>query len=469
MCHPPAYLKGGDIQRAIVKPVDPVVGQKRGVIILVEFPDRKFTVENPGSWADSIANASGYSKGAYRGCVSDYFRDQSRGLLSLSFDVAGPVSMPKPLAYYGEKTPFRPDAHAGEMIAEACRMASAIVDFRDYDWDGDGEVEMVFVIYAGYGEHVSHDTNLIWPKQGTLTLSDWGKPLELNGTIVDTFACSCELNGASGSEPAGIGAICHEFSHCFGLPDLYDKYGIGFGMGDWSLMDTGMYNADGYLPAGFTAYERWYSGWMDIIELKEPVCIRGMKPLSAGGEAYMVRNDAHPDEFYILENRQPVGWDAALPGAGLLITHVDYDPAEWRFNSVNSDDRHPRYYAVAADGRRDEETMAGDPFPCGGNTSFTDFTFPRAKLYNPSSDGRNLLGKPISGIRQNPDGTVDFDFMSADASVLQGTVSGAQVDVYSPLGVLYGRNISRNDLSAFSGKGLLILVDADGRAEKIIL
>ncbi len=466
---PPAYLGLEIPQRAIVKPSEPIVGQKKGLIILVDFADRKFTVGNPTAWADSVANASGYSVGDYRGSVSDYFRDQSRGLLSLTFDVVGPVSMPKNLSYYGEKTPIRPDAHAGEMIAEACRMASGSVDFKDYDWDGNGEVEMVFVIYAGYGEHVSHDTSLIWPKQGTLTLSDWGKPLEIDGVTIDTFACSCELNGSSGSEPTGIGAICHEFSHCFGLPDLYDKYGIGFGMGDWSLMDTGMYNANGYVPAGFTAYERWYSGWMELIELKEPVSIRGMKPLADGGEAYIVRNDAHPDEYYILENRQPVGWDSALPGRGLLITHVDFDASEWRFNSVNSDDRHPRYYAVAADGRRDEETMSGDPFPYGSNTSFTDFTSPKAKLYNSASDGRNLLGKPISGIRQNPDGTVDFDFMSPDASVDQMSEVTMTVDVYSPQGVLYGRGISREKLSLFSGVGLVILTAPDGRAEKIIL
>ena len=466
---PRAGVMCGTPQRAIVKPSEPIVGQKRGLIILAEFADRKFAIGNPRAWADSMANAKGYSEGDYRGSVADYFHDQSRGLLSLTFDVAGPVTMPKNLAYYGEKTPIRPDAHAGEMIAEACRMAAPSVNFKDYDWDGDGEVDMVFVIYAGYGEHVSGNTSLIWPKQGTLTLSDWGKPLEIDGTVIDTFACSCELNGSSGDSPTGIGAVCHEFSHCFGLPDLYDKYGIGFGMGDWSLMDTGMYNAGGYVPAGFTAYERWYSGWMDLIELDGPAEIRGMKPLESGGQAYVVRNDAHPDECYILENRQPVGWDSALPGKGLLITHVDFNASEWRFNSVNSDDRHPRYYAVAADGLRDAETMPGDPFPYGSNTSFTDLTSPKAKLYNAAPDGRFLLGKPISGIRQNPDGTVDFDFMSPVASAKATAETEATVDLYSPQGIILAKGVNPTSLKACSGAGLTIMVHRDGRRKKVIL
>ncbi len=422
---------------AIVKPDKPVTGEKKGLIILVDFADKKFTIENPRDWVDSIANRPGYSAGRYRGSVADYYRAQSRGQLSLTFDVVGPVSMPDKSAYYGEKTAMRPDAHAGEMIARACQMAEGKVNMTDYDWNGDGEAEMVFIVYAGHGEHVSHDTSLIWPKQGTLTLSDYGKSVTVGGIVFDTFACSCELNGASGSEPTGIAAICHEFAHCFGLPDLYDKYGIGYGMGPWSLMDTGMYNDDGYLPCGFTAYERYYSGWLTPIELTEPVSIRGMKPLEDGGEAYIIYNDVHRDEFYMLENRQPTGWDAAIGGRGLLITHTDYDASEWRFNSVNSDDRHPRYYAFAADGVRDDETWTTDAYPQGANSSLTDTSLPSARLYNANAAGTKKMGKAISGIRQNEDGTIDFDFMNPNAGtdMIENTDMDEPVRYYNLQGI----------------------------------
>lgn len=436
--------------RAIVKPDKPITGNKKGLIILVDFADKKFTIDNPRDWVDSLANCPGYSAGRYRGSVADYFRDQSRGQLSLTFDVVGPVSMPNKSAYYGEKNAMRPDAHAGEMIATACRMAAGKANMADFDWNGDGEAEMVFIVYAGHGEHVSHDTNLIWPKQGTLGLSDYGKTETVDGIVFDTFACSCELNGATGEEPTGIAAICHEFSHCFGLPDLYDKYGIGYGMGPWSIMDTGMYNDDGYLPCGFTSYERFYSGWLTPIELTEPTSIKGMKPLEQGGEAYIIYNDANRDEFYMLENRQPVGWDAAIGGSGLLITHTDYNASEWRFNSVNSDDRHPRYYAFAADGQRDDDTWTTDAYPQGSNNSLTDTSFPPAKLYNANLAGTKKMGKAISGIRRNDDGTIDFDFMSPNAAVdeIDGTDNNYPVKFYN----LQGREIAEPDHGVYIRK-----------------
>lgn len=458
--------------KAIVKPEKPITGDKRGLIILVDFPDCPFSIENPLTWLDSIANGRNYSQGNYRGSVADYFNAQSRGLLNLTFDVAGPVRMPKNLPYYGEKTAIRPDAHAGEMIANACLGVADKVNLADYDWNGDKEIEMVFVVYAGYGEHVSNNTNYIWPKQGTLSLSDYGKPLTIGDYTIDTFACSCELNGTSGVVPSGIGAICHEFSHCFGLPDLYDKYGIGFGFGSWSLMDTGMYNGDGYCPAGFTAYERWYSGWMELKELKEPTSVRGMKSLADGGEAYIIYNDGEPNEYFILENRQKTGWDEALEGHGLLITHIDYDKSEWRFNSVNSDDRHPRYFVVPADGVRDSETCSTDAYPSSGNTQLTDTSKPKASLYNANSQGSKLLGKPITNIKENPDGTIDFDFMGGTQGgicIAEADFFGSICDIFTPSGILLKRACSPSDLQEFRGAGIVILRNVEGKTRKVKL
>lgn len=456
--------------KAIVKPSQPVTGNKKALIILADFPDRPFTVGDTNEWVNSLANEEGYSEGRYAGSVKDYFKSQSRGLLHLDFDVTGPYRMPKKQTYYGEKNAIRPDAHIGEMIVTACRMADSDVNFADYDWDGNGELEMVFVLYSGYGEHVSNNTSLIWPKQATLTLSDYGEPLELDGVVIDTFACSCELNGKEGSEPTGIAAICHEYSHCFGLPDLYDKYGLAYGAGPWSLMDRGMYLDDGYTPCGYSAYERWYSGWMEPTELSEPVSVRGMNPLEAGGEAYVIYNDGNRNEFFVLENRGKTGWDAALPSEGLLIWHVDYDATEWRFNSTNSDDRHLRCYVVAADCRRNDETAAGDIYPRRDNTEFTDTSYPPSTLYNPNADGSLKLGKPVTGICLNPDGTVDFDFMGGDSGVAAEEISGPHItDIRHLDGRLLWRGNSENPIPGVKGPGVVLVRYSDGIVKKQLL
>ncbi len=447
--------------RIVERPEHAIVGEKKGLIILVEFQDRKFIVPQPATLFHDIANVKGYDKGRYRGSVRDYFNAQSNGKLDLTFDVVGPVTMPQKLQYYGSNTITR-DAKVGEMIVSACQMVDESVNFADYDWNNDGEAELVFVVYAGYGENVSSDQNTIWPKQSTLEKTLYGKSITVDGTVVNTFACSCELNGSSGNEATGIGAICHEFSHCFGLADLYDKYGLTFGMGTWDLMDTGMYNDNGFCPAGYTAFEKWYSGWMELTELDSPQEITGMRPLSEGGEAFIIYNDAHRDEYYILENRQKTGWDACLEGNGLLVTHIDYDKNEWRYNSVNSDETHPRYIAVPADNRRDDETCAGDAYPFGGNDRLTDDSTPAAKLYNANTDGRKFLGKPITDIRQNPDGTVSFRFMNPPASITSVTVSDSdRVDVYAIDGTLLLKDCTTDEIP-MSGKGLRIVRPVNG-------
>jgi hypothetical protein len=163
----------------------------------------------------------------------------------------------------------------------------------------------------------------------------------LDGVTIDTYACSSELtiDYYNNNVIDGIGTICHEFSHCLGFPDMYDYTQKNFGMGDWDLMDRGCYNGDGcgFVPAGYSSYEKWCAGWLEPIELKdEDVEVTDLKPLSQGGDAYVIYNDKNPDEFYLLENRQNVNWDAELPGKGLLVLHADYDPEIWEWNVVNT-------------------------------------------------------------------------------------------------------------------------------------
>lgn len=239
-------------------------GKKRCLIILAQFSDVKFAAGHDNAFYTRVANEENFtSPDGHRGSVRDYFLAQSNGKFELNFDIAGPYTMPNSASYYGSNS-LSSDAKASEMIATACKMANADgVDFSNYDWEGDGNVDMVFVIYAGYGEATSTKRpDVIWPHQSELNYT--GNALYLNGKYVNVYACSNEIdeiNDTGKPHVQGIGAICHEFSHCLGFPDLYDTGTAGrFGMGHFDLMCQGSYNGDTFRPAGYSSYE---NGWQD--------------------------------------------------------------------------------------------------------------------------------------------------------------------------------------------------------------
>ena len=400
----------------------PFTGSKKGLVILVNFTDTQMKSSSTYEKFNAMMNAENYT-GQGIGSVHDYFRDQSYGVFDLSFDVAGPYTLSHNMAYYGANSSADDfDQRPGTMAAEACQLANADVDFSDYDWDGDGEVEQVYIIYAGYAESSNADADTIWPHEWTLSGSEYGRQLYLDGVVVDTYACSSELKGNSGSEMDGIGSCVHEFSHCLGLPDFYDTKGSNFGMDSWSVMDYGCYNNDGDVPCGYTAYERWYAGWLTPVELNKNTTISGMQPLTSQAEAYIVYNDACPTEFYLLENRQQESWNEYDEGHGMLIVHVDYDEKAWYNNTVNNNSSRQRLTIIPADNTTSSYSLAGDPFPgTKDNTKLTDTSIPAASLYNAAADGRKYMGRPITNISEDADRRISFSiagFASLEAPVL---------------------------------------------------
>lgn len=386
-------------------------GKRKGLVVLVEFNDVRFSMENPQALYYDVLNAENYKNPeiGFVGSVRDYFRDQSNGDLLMDFDVVGPVRLPYNYAYYGANNGLLgSDEHPDEMVEYACKAVEDAVNFAEYDWNYDGVADQVCILYAGRGEASGGDANTIWPHEGEL--SRYGKKVVVDGVTVNTYACSCEL-GEHGTID-GIGTFCHEFSHCLGLPDMYDTGGSGnYGMYRWDLMSFGNYNGDSFVPAAYTSYERWQAGWLEPVELNEDVNISGMKALEDGGLAYIIYNDGHKDEYYLLENRQKTGWDAGLPGEGLLVTHVDYDFDAWRDNTINAGS-HQRFTPIAADNSyvANDDDCAGDVFPYNGNNSLTSSTTPAITLYNKNSDGSYNLHKSINDITQNNDGTISFTF-----------------------------------------------------------
>lgn len=424
--------------RGFGEPGKAIVGQKKGLVILVQFPDNHFVTPNAKAVFDDYFNKEFYSDYGMSGSVRDYFIEQSYGQLTIDFDVVGPYTTAHEMAYYGGHSDSGAnDKNPGDMIKEVCRSADGMVNFADYDWDHDGKVEQVYVIYAGYGENYDHSTNgkyadTIWPHEWELE-SATGSSIKLDGVVINTYACSSELRGTSGDVLSGIGPACHEFSHCLGLPDFYDLDGKHFGMSIWSVMDQGNYNNNSCTPAGYTSYERWFAGWLEPKEIKEMTTVKNMRPLSYSPEAYILYNELDRNEFYLLENRQLKGFDSALYGHGLLVLHVNYNRNRWRNNTVNSYDSLQMMTIIPADGTIGSKLatdLAGDPFPgIQNNTALTNNTTPAAILYHDNLDGQKLMSKSIEDITENKLGWISFVACRSESGA---AAAGVASQVYKP-------------------------------------
>ena len=420
-------------------------GSKKALVILAAFSDKSFSKGDDAivKFYDEVLNQEGYSQNGAAGSVHDYFKDMSRGEFDLTFDIVGPVKVSKSATYYGGPSPIMGGTdHIGEFITEAIKKADekCDIDWKKYDWDDDGEVEQVFVLYAGYGQATGGPTGTIWPNAWTLDEalqnSDGNGGFSIDGVFINQYACSNELYLDSGTVPMGLGVFCHEFSHCMGLPDMYDtNYGSTPTMGDWDLLAGGSYNGPqgiGWCPAGWTSYERAYAGWLELTELKAGDIIKGMTSLEeADGKAYVIYNDNHKDEYYLLENHKGMGWDKYTPENGLLIIHVDYDKDLFDNNIVNSKGEFTPAEGYDRDFTNDHPRMA--PFsrvrsiqndtyfytypmdaPRGVVDSLTDTSKPAAELYNALADGSKLMGKPVYNIEKDDDGNISFTFMTKE-------------------------------------------------------
>lgn len=381
----------------------PTTGNVKGLVLLVEFSDNSFNASYTRDVFQGLMNTENFSQFGAQGSSRDYFVSQSMGQFTPQFDVVGPLKLSQPMSYYGGDDDLGPDAKAGEMIADACRAADEQgIDFSQYDYNNDGMVDFVFVIYAGYGQNYGADANTIWPH--TASLPDWEINLTLDGKQVGRYACSCELKYNSGTQLEGIGTFCHEFGHVLGLKDIYDtRHSNNRQVGVWSIMDQGCYNNESRTPCAYSAFERWSLGWLELTELDTPSDNVTLAELTQNNVAYRI-STSRENEFFTLENRQQVGWDAYLPGKGMMITHIDYDQIAWNNNTVNNGDD-CRLLLVPADGNLSADTYQTDLYPSVGNDKFTDNSTPNSLIRNGTA-----TGKPVTQIR-DVEGTIYFRFM----------------------------------------------------------
>lgn len=441
-------------------------GVKKGLVVLVDFKNKKFADGHDLEYYKNVINGKDFTdeEEGYVGSVRDYFLAQSNGQFELDFDVVGPVTMSKNYGYYGNDGAYQKDEKVYEMIKEACDGIQDKVNLKDYDWDGDGEADQVFFLYAGLGQASGGSAGTIWPHESELRYWPCGVLSYPTGKI-NTYACANELQpetqGSSRYISAGIGTICHEFSHCLGFADMYDTTGGGgYGMSVFDVMDQGSYNGNGFVPCNYTAFERIYAGWVEAIELIDPATVKDMKSVSDYGRPFIMYNYKNTNEYFLMENRQNTGWDKGLYGSnGLLIVHVNYVPSRWANNSVNSSAEKIQCCTVVnADGSREntQYSLQGDlyPYEVKGvtmNDEFTDESEPAAKLYTKNSDNSYALGIPITQIKRSK-GSVSFLVCGGDANnVIDNTFNGV-VDGIN--GVTVANKAADNRIYSIDGRYL---------------
>lgn len=404
----------------------------RQPVVLITFSDTDFSMANPVGYYNRLFNEKGFNQGVGVECVADYFRDQSNGQVNIQFDIYGPIKVDEKAG--GHKGYYYGGLLIRNAIKQLCETEQT--DFAIYDWDGDSLVNQVLFIAAGYtGNQVS---GYLWPNSGYSIHKLPG------GMYINYAFISCEL--WEDNSLCGIGTILHEYFHCLGLPDIYPTaQASAFSTVDtWDLMDGGNFTNKDWCPPNLSAMEKMYLGWSSPIELTEATSIRDIRPISDGGETYIIRSSGNSDEFYLLENRKQEGWDYGCPGNGLLIFHVDYDKDKWCNGKVNVADNHYLYDMFHADrkGYRDwnpknqgldfnkftmdnwlrSRYFSTSPYPYTDSTTYavndslTDNSNPASVLFTPNTEGKNFMGKAITNIKLSEDGTISFDFMNPNSS-----------------------------------------------------
>lgn len=427
----------------------PTEGTPHALVIIVSFPDKFFSIEQPQDYYYRMLNEVGFNDYGATGSARDFFVANSSGVFTPQFDVHGPVVMSHPMKYYGENDRYGYDKHPEEVVIEALTKLDSTVDFSIYDTDGDGEIDNVYIFYAGYGEADTYQKNTIWPHSADILDFNLDKDYYFDGKLLNRYAMSNEVNGTT-RKPDGIGTFVHEFSHVLGLPDLYSTdYNSAFTPGGFSTLDYAPYNNLGRTPANYSIFERMSLNWAKPVEILESGEY-SLSPIADSNEGYLI-STPFQDEFYILENRQLQGNDKFIPGHGMLVWHIDFNQKIWDDNVVNNTPRHQYVDIIEADNLQTEVTRDGDPFPGTNNViSFGYSTSPSLRGWN----GAALDVLSISDIKETADGKISF-YAKVNTTDINH-VSSAIADSYKVPVVSIGKmlkNISNEEVGIYNTSG----------------
>jgi M6 family metalloprotease-like protein len=345
----------------------PLRGTVRVIVVLVDFSDKAMGAEAVSRFEELF-----FSTGALQhGSVREYFHDVSGGLINIDGQVVGPFRMPQTVANYaGVDNGMQPAfPNARTMANDAVTAANPHVDFAPYDNDGNGYVDAFIVVHAGRGAEETGAAADIWSHK-------WVLPSErsVDGSKIFAYLTI--------PEDAKLGVCAHELGHLvFGWPDLYDTDNTSEGIGNWCLMASGSWGLSGDRPTQPSAWCKTTQGWINVVTQTTNATVT-IKDIKSSRTAYRLWKDgAGGNEYFLVENRQQDGYDASMPGEGLLIWHVDEAIAG------NTNEVHYKVALMQADGSRHLENNAnrgdaGDSYPgSSGNSSFTDTSTPNSKSY----------------------------------------------------------------------------------------
>nr|WP_294726442.1 M6 family metalloprotease domain-containing protein [Prevotella sp.] len=456
-------------------PYFPHTDTPKALVILVEFQDCAFLTKDPVSVFNHLLNASpedetpqvlleDYNNNTNftnTGSVKQYFSDMSEGEFQPQFDVKGVVKVSKNYAYYGQdQSENSRDIKYKEMIKEACELAKSQlgVNFSEYDANNDGNVDLVYVIHAGYGQNTGGEENTLWAK------TSFNYITTIDGKEISAHGINSELNFNKGNYITGIGVICHEFSHTMGIPDLYPYNSKAYVNNQepesWDLMDAGEYGNNGYTPVPYCAWELDIMGWNAGIETldKEPKQIT-MEPYFSGNrKAYKI--EADNGEYLLLQNLQRTGWGKGYMSHGLLIYRIDYQRSNVGLDyRMNQTPNKPEVTVLPADGvilngylngkshtkQEYYESQWADPFP--GYKQVTELL--EAKLNN------TTLTNLLYNIKETDDRVITFDYLKDYATGIDQTLADKDTEKNQSIFSFDGRYLG-NDASKLT-KGVYII------------
>lgn len=411
-------------------------GTRHIPVILLEFSDLRFTVSNPAQAFDDMLNKEGYSANNAIGSVNDFYRDNSHGKFDPVFDVFGPVNIGQPHAQYGDD---RGSAAAAKAFNQAIGMLDSQIDFRNYDYDNDGYVDMILFYYAGHNAAEGAGGDTIWPHQWWFSYA--GVNQSYDGKRLGRYFCTSELRGASGSNMCGIGTTCHEFGHSLGLPDFYDTdyatNGSSGALYTFSTMCSGSYNASGTKPPYFNVMERSLLDWCDEPEEITRSADYSLKSVRVDDKAYCIPTTTD-GEIMIIECRDQDKWDSPLP-TGMVVYHLDRSRKSGRIsgttpyylwyntNSINAYGSHPCFYVIpaATTNSQYQNQYTSQALKYGGSANAMVFPGTSNKTQLRPVDWEKLeTSYNISNIKYS-NGTLTFHLQSENICVVSGTVANS--------------------------------------------
>lgn len=356
----------------------PIIGNKKALVLLVDFSD-KAAGTGQAHYNDMLFSQGTYATGSMR----DFYKEISYSKLDVTGEVkgqGGPTSgwfrAPRPKSYYTDGQ-FGLEGYpnnAQKCVEDVIDLAAPFVNFAQYDNSGDGYVEALIVICAGTGGEVTGNGADFWSHKWGIT------PKTVDGVKVSKYFMA--------PEDGRVGVMAHELAHLLcGLPDLYDTDYSSRGTGNWDLMAGGSWNNGGLTPAHPTAWCKVKCGWVNPTVVFNGAQNVTLRPYNVNQDIIKVPiGSAASKEYFLLSNRQKVGFDSHLPGEGLIIEHID------DLKSNNTNEAHYLVDIEQADGRRDlnnnsDSGNSTDAFPITGNNAFTNTSTPNSKAYD-STDSK---------------------------------------------------------------------------------